>query len=129
MRQDARGSPSTSNLARLGHEERGAILARQQRMASALSRIVSFGQSIFSIGPSDIGVLAKSTLLAARCLSVRSRQSATSSWVFSAGQRLADLLHRGRLAEIIGDVGQVAVGTGEMAFQDLGVQAASGRGP
>ena len=38
------------------------------------------------------------------------------------GQRLADLVHRGRLAQVIGNIGQVAVGAGEVPFEDVGVQ-------
>ena len=83
--------------------------------------IVSFFWSILSIGPSISGVLARSTPLAARCLTVRSMQSPRPPWP-SGAQRLADLIDRGRLAEIVGDVGQVAMGTGEVAFEDVGAQ-------
>jgi hypothetical protein len=39
-----------------------------------------------------------------------------------AGQGGLDLVYRGRLAQVVGDVDQVAVGAGEVAFENVGTK-------
>ena len=83
---------------------------------------VSFVESIFNIGPSVMRCLGQVDAVGRQVLE---RPLAAFRHVFvglPSGHDVLDLVDRGRLAQVIRNVGQVAVGAGQMPFQDIGMQ-------
>ena len=106
----------------LRHDERGAVLAGQHRRGGRIADDRLLCRVDRQHRPERQRRLVHVDVVGRQVLERPLERIADVLVGLPVGQRVLDLLDRGRLAEVIGDVGQVAVGAREVAFQDLGVQ-------